>query len=212
MSSPSPQRSVKIDQDERGGWSSDRPRREGAPARPADVGVRCRVLAPTDRLRYTPSSLVVIVCATAAERDRFTQRVLEDRGALLSLERVRGLLQGRVAADELDARAGELLEAAAVKRLQAGESVVIAADGVDADERERYVRMAARFRRPRHLVLVETAREQVQEDDRGPLNDLRRALDAGELGAEGFHTALRLGGASVAELKRIVFRPAPQED
>ena len=34
-------RSVKIDQDERGGWSSDRPRRGGSgPERPADIGVR----------------------------------------------------------------------------------------------------------------------------------------------------------------------------
>ena len=50
------------------------------------------------------------------------------------------------------------------------------------------------------------------EDDRGDLNELRRRLDAGELGAEGFDTALRLGGATISELKRIVFRPAPRDD
>jgi hypothetical protein len=44
------------------------------------------------------------------------------------------------------------------------------------------------------------------------LNDVRRALDAGELGEEGFQTAMRLGGASIGELKRIVFRPPPRED
>ena len=50
------------------------------------------------------------------------------------------------------------------------------------------------------------------EDDLAPLNELRRRLDAGELGAEGFDTALRLGGDSIGELKRIVFRPAPRDD
>ena len=44
------------------------------------------------------------------------------------------------------------------------------------------------------------------------LNELRRQLDAGELGAEGFQTAMRLGGNTVTELKRIVFRPAPKDD
>ena len=33
-------RSVKIPSDERGGWSSDRPRKAGGPPRPPDVSVR----------------------------------------------------------------------------------------------------------------------------------------------------------------------------
>ena len=44
------------------------------------------------------------------------------------------------------------------------------------------------------------------------LNELRRAVDAGEVGSEGFQTAMRLGGGTIAELKRIVFRPAPKDD
>lgn len=209
--SPQP-RSVKISGDERGGWSSDRPRREGAPARPADVSVRCRVLRPADRLRYSPGSLLVIVCPSAAERDRFAERVLAEGPAALSLDKVRALLTGRVAEEELEQRAVELLDATVLKRLAAGETVVVAADGLDPAERERYVRTAASSRRPRHLILVETGRDQVAEEDRAPLNALRRALDAGELGEEGFQTALRLGGDTVAELKRIVFRPPPREE
>ena len=57
-----PPRSVKIADNERGGWSSDRPRRPGEPERPPrkqDVSVRGRVLAPTDRMRYNPGSLLV---------------------------------------------------------------------------------------------------------------------------------------------------------
>jgi hypothetical protein len=205
-------RSVKIGEDERGGWSSDRPRREGGPPRQADVSVRGRVLRPSDRMRYSPGSMVVVVCASAEERDRFIGRVVEDRGAVLSLDKVRGLLAGRVAAEEAEAKAAELLEAAVRKRLEAGESVVLGADTVGAEERERYVRLAAGFRRPRHLILLEVANDQVSDEDRGALNELRTALDAGQTGAEGFQTALRLGGGSAADVKRILFRAAPKDD
>src|SRR3954469_22135050 len=88
-------RSVRISDDERGGWSSDRPRRDGAP-RPVDVSTRCRVLKPSDQLRYSPGSLLAIVSPSKQERDAFAQRVLESQGPLLSLDKVRGLLEGRV--------------------------------------------------------------------------------------------------------------------
>ena len=58
MASRPTARSVKISDDERTGWSSDRPRRDGAPPRPANLTVHCRVLRPTDRLRYSPGSLL----------------------------------------------------------------------------------------------------------------------------------------------------------
>lgn len=205
-------RSVKIGADERTGWSSDRPRREGAAPRPADVSTRCRVLRPTDRMRYSPGSLVVVVSPSAKLRDRFIERVIEEKGAIFTLGKIRSLVQGRVPDAELDARAGELQQAAVTKRLQAGESVVIGAEGLDADERERWVRLAHANRRPRHIILVEAPRDQVSEEDTVGLNDLRTALDAGDLGAEGFQTALRLGGSAIDELKRIVFRPAPRDD
>ena len=72
--------------------------------------------------------------------------------------------------------------------------------------------MAHSLRRPRHLVLIETAKDKVAEEDLPVLNELRRQLDGGELGAEGFQTAMRLGGSAATELKRIVFRPAPKDD
>jgi hypothetical protein len=205
-------RSVKIGADERTGWSSDRPRRDGAPERPPNISVHCRVLKPVDRLRYSPGSLVVVTSASAGERDAFVARLIEDRASLLSLSKVRGLLEGRVPAEELDARAQELLAAAVAKRLQNKDTVVLAAEGLQADERERFVRIAASLKRPRHLILLETARDQVSEEDLPTLNALRRALDAGELGEEGFQTALRLGGGSASEVKRILFRPPPRED
>jgi predicted kinase len=204
-------RSVKISEDERTGWSSERPRRDGAPPRPPDVSVRCRVLSPADELRYSPGSMLVIVSASPADRDRFAAQLIDDR-TLLSLDKVRALLEGRVQESEMANRAQEVLDAAIVKRLNAKQTVAIAADGLGADERERYVRMAHAARRPRHLILLEAARADVAESDLATLNDLRRRLDAGELGAEGFQTAVRIGGESVSELKRIVFQRAPKEE
>jgi hypothetical protein len=203
---------VKIPSDERTGWSSERPRRDGAPPRPVNISVRSRVLSPEDRLRYSPGSLLVIVGAAASAPAAFAERVVDERGATLSFPKVRTLLAGRVAEDEIEARAVELLNAAVLKRLQKGETVVVAIEGFDAQERERYVRMAHGERRPRHLILLETSRNHLLEEDRPALDELRRALDAGELGLEGFQTALRLGGNALTELKRIVFQPPPRED
>jgi predicted kinase len=205
-------RSVKISADERTGWSSDRPRRDGGPARPPDISVRCRVLTPSDHLRYSPGSMVVVVSPSPADRDAFVERLITNRPSLLSLGKVRGLLAGRASDEEIAARAPEILDAAILKRLSANETVVIAAEGMTAEERERYARMAASAKRPRHLILLEVARADVAEDDRAALNDLRRRLDAGELGAEGFQTAVRVGGGSLHELKRIVFKPVPRDD
>jgi hypothetical protein len=205
-------RSVKISADERTGWSSERPRAHGAPPRPVDVSVRCRVLAPAHRLRYSPGSLLVIVGADAAEPARFAERVVEERGASLAPARVRALLAGRVAESEIEERVSELLAGAVLKRLQAGQTVVLPLEGFDAEERERYVRLAHGLRRPRHLILLEAPRDAVRDDERPALDELRRSLDAGELGLEGFQTALRLGGQALTELKRIVFQPLPRDD
>ena len=205
-------RSVKIGEDERTGWSSERPRRDSGPPRPPDISVRCRVLTPSDHLRYSPGSLLVIISASAADRDRFADRMIQNKGSLLSLAKVRALLEGRLPEEEIPARASEILDAAILKRLQASETVVIAADGLEAAERERYARLAASAKRPRHVILLEAAREDVPEEARAALNDLRRRLDASELGEEGFQTAVRLGGGSVGELKRIVFQPPPRDD
>ncbi len=145
-------RSVKIASDERTGWSSERPR-DGAP-RPPDVTVRSKILSPSDRLRYSPGSLVLVHGAAAAHPDRFVERVVEERGVALSLERVQALLAGRAAPEEIDARAHELLDVAIKKRIGAGQSVVVAIAGFDPAERARYVHLAHAHRRPRHLILI----------------------------------------------------------
>ena len=211
MANPPNTRSIKIADDERGGWSSDRPRR-GGPQRPDDISTRCRVLAPSEALRYSPTSLLLILSPSAERREAFAERLIQDRGSLLSLERVRRLLAGRVPEEEMDGKAQELLDAAARKRLEAGEPVVVTASGLDPDERERYARLATAARRPRHVILVEAGAEGVEDEDRRALNELRRRLQAGELGAEGFQTALRLSGEAVSDLKRIVFAHEPRDE
>jgi len=210
MAEQPPTRSVKIPEDERGGWSSDRPRRDGV-QRPPNLSVRCRVLKPATEIRYSPGSLLMIAAPSPAERDRLAER-LDNRATLMTLDRVRGLLAGQVAEEDIDGRAREVLEAAVLKRLEGNDTVALGLEGFDPDERERYVRIAARFRRPRHLILIDASREGIDEEHRAALNELRRRLDAGELGAEGFQTAMRLGGGSLGELKRIIFRPPPRDD
>lgn len=163
-------------------------------------------------MRYSPGSLVVVVSASAADRDRFVNRVFEEQGAVLGIDKLKAMVAGKVDESALDATAKQLLDATVGKRLEKGEAVVIPATTLDPEEREPYVRLAHKFRRPRHLILIETAKDKVEEDHVPVLNELRRQLDAGELGNEGFQTAMRLGGSSISELKRIVFRPAPKDD
>jgi hypothetical protein len=212
MPTPPSSRSVKIDKDERGGWSSDRPRRGGGPERPPDLAVRSRVLKPSDRVRYSPGSLLVVVSGSSTAADHFVSRVIDERSAVLSLGKLRGLLAGRVAEDEVEARGAELLEAAVRKRIEASQTVVYVAEGAGAEERERFVRIAAAERRPCHLILLDVGAGELAEEERGELNNLRSRLDAGELGADGFASALRLSAGSASELKRIVFASPPRDD
>jgi predicted kinase len=212
MPNPSSARSVKIGTDERTGWSSERPRRDGAPPRPVDVSVRNTVLRPSDRLRYSPGSLLLVTGAQAAGLDQFLGRVIEERGIVFTPAKVRALLAGRVPEDQIDAKTDELLRAAVAKRMQGGESAVVGLQNADPALRRQFVELAFAHRRPRHLLMVEAPTDQIGDDERPVLDDLRRTLTAGELGAEGFHTAIRLAGNTLAELKRIVFRPLPADD
>jgi hypothetical protein len=212
MEGSSKPRSVKIGEDERLGWSSERPRREGGPARPADISTRNRVLRPSEELMYSPGSLVVVASSAPEEADAFVNRLVQNRGALFSMAKVRGLLQGRVAEDELEQRAQELLIGAVTKRLESSETVVVVMETLDAEEREPFVRAAATAGRPRHLILFEPTGVDLDEDGKAALSDLRRRLTASELGQEGFQTSLRLAGSTIGEVKRLDFQRPARDD
>lgn len=209
MSTPPTGRSVKISDDERGGWSSDRPRRDGGPPRPADLTVRCRTLAPTDHMRYTPGSLLLVVSASQVERGRFLDRLIEDKASVLSLDKVRALLAGRVDEEQVEEKAAELLQAAIKRRLTAGDTTVVGLDTLAPEEREPVLRLATELKRPRHVIFIDT---KVSGEDRVEHDALRKGLEAGDLGAEGVQTAMRLGGSSITDLRKIVFRRAPKQD
>jgi predicted kinase len=163
-------------------------------------------------MRYSPGSLVVVVGAAAAEPARFADRVIEERGAVLSLARVRALLAGRVSAGDIEARAQQLLVAAVLKRLQANQSVVVAIEGLDTAERERYVRLAHGVRRPSHLIVLDAPGDRILDEERQALNETtppnraKTPSTANPLGGSRFNTALRLGGPAASELKRVVFQ------
>ncbi|CAB4874325.1 unannotated protein [freshwater metagenome] len=164
-------------------------------------------------MRYSPGSLVIVVSPSEAECERFLDRAFADeKGAVLSPRRIRTLIAGRVPDEMLDEKGAELRVAAALKRLEAGESTVVATEGLTAEERKVLLRTATGLRRPRHMILLDVGRDDLDEEQRDALNALRTALDIGELGKEGFQTAMRLGGAAVGELKRIVFRSPPKDD
>jgi predicted kinase len=169
-------------------------------------------MRPSDRIRYSPGSLLLILSPSAEAREAFAQRLITGRGHLLSDAKIRELLTGRVPDEQLDDKASELLRATARKRLEAGETTVVTLEGLDAEEREAWARLAAEQRRPRHVILLETSKENVAEEQRAALNELRTRLDSGELGQEGIQTALRLSPGTASELKRIVFAPPPRED
>jgi hypothetical protein len=212
MEQGSKPRSVKIGDDERLGWSSERPRREGGPQRPADISTRNRVLRPSEELLYSPGSLVVVASSAPAEADAFVNRLVQNKGALFSMNKVRSLLEGRVGEAELETRAQELLTSAVAKRLEAGDTVVLMAETLDPEEREPFVRLAATAGRPRHLVLFEPAGVDLDDEGKAALSDLRRRLTAGEMGQEGFQTSLRLAGSTIGEVKRLDFQRPSRDD
>ena len=205
-------RSVKIGDDERLGWSSERPRRDSGPPRPVDISTRNRVLKPSEELMYSPGSLVVVASGAPAEADSFVNRLVQQKGALFSMNKVRALLDGRVGEAELETRAHELLTSVIAKRLEAGETVVLVAETLDPDEREPFVRLAAASSRPRHLVLFEPAGVDLDDEAKAALSDLRRRLTGGELGQEGFQTSLRLAGKTIGEVKRLDFQRPSRDD
>jgi hypothetical protein len=212
MEQSSKPRSVKIGDDERLGWSSERPRREGGPQRPADISTRNRVLKPSEEIIYSPGSLVVVASSAPAEADAFVNRLVQSKGALLSMGKVRTLLAGRVSEAELEPRTLELLTNAIAKRIEAGETVLVVTETLDAEEREPFVRLAAAAGRPRHILLFEPAGVDLDEEGKAALSDLRRRLTAGELGQEGFQTSLRLAGSTIGDVKRLDFQRPSRDD
>ena len=131
---------------------------------------------------------------------------------MLGLDKVRALVAGRVPDDQLEERAAALLEAAVAQapRRWPGRH---RADGRHRcrPNASRYVRVAHSFRRPRHIILLETARGQRRRRGRA---GAQRAAPRDSTPARSATRASRPRCGSAARrsrrLKRIVFRPAPE--
>ena len=215
MSSSQP-RNVKIGDNERGGWSSDRPRRPGEPERPPrkqDVSVRGRVLGPTDRMRYSPGSLLLIACADRTLRDRFVARVIDEQSAVLSLDKVRALLAGKVAEDELDAKAQR---AARRRRVQALHGRPDRRDPARDARRPRSASATCASPPPTGARAISCSWRPARTTSPTPTASRSASCAPRSTGAssaqEGFMTSLRLGGRMVEELKKIIFAPPPADD
>ena len=211
-SSSSSLRSVKIGSDERTGWSSERPRREGEPERPAPRRRRARAAASsprTDRLRYAPGSLLLVVGAdTPAERGASPAASSRSPARCCRWPRSAPCCRGASPPRSSRPKASALLDATAAKRLAAGDSVVdpgrgprprdaraLRAHGPCAPAPAPSASSSRRARigpggRPRHA-----ARPAQRARRRGP----RRG---------GFFTALRLGGNTIREFEEDRLRAA----
>ena len=99
-------------------------------------------------------------------------------------------------------------------RLRAGQAVVIVGRSLEASEREELVRLAQTAGRPAHLIFLEATAEQLREAgaseeaverDMPAATELRRAVEQGKLGDEGFATVLTLTPRAADAVRQIGF-------
>lgn len=194
-------RRIVIGPEERSGWSSERPR-EG---RKAHSQNRARVLSPAAELYYAPRSLLVVCSATPEIRLKFLQRFFSAQ-QIISQRRIEAFLGGSVDSKDLGAAAKQLMHAAISRRLQAGQSTVIAPLELFVDEREDLTKIAHQYKRTAHLIVLDAGRQAVGDENLfAQLAALRAAARSGEVGSEGFRTALVLGRADVDRLQAVFF-------
>ena len=189
------------------------PGRARAPAAPGRRQ-RPRPRAGAERpLRYAPGSLLLIVCAPTRRMARRSARACSrTRTRCSRWRKLRGC-----------SRAGSPRSSSTRRRARCSTRPRPSASRrPDRRDRARGLRRR-RARALRALAALHTAARATSSSSRpartrSPRRTARRsdalrtALDAGELGQEGFVTSLRLGGRTVDELKRIVFAPPPTDD
>ena len=155
----------------------------------------------------------MVVSASKVDSDAFIERVIEAKNAILSLDKVRALLAGRVKPDEMEARAQELLDTAVAKRLGADESVVLGADS-PGRRRARALCAARRARArpaPPHPPLRSRATRSPRRTSRRSTRCARRSMPATSAPRASTRRCASAAGPA-AEVKRIVFRPEPRDD
>lgn len=217
-------RRVKIDSSERMAYSSDapRPRKEGSKKshqgpRFSVNRKRCRVLQPDDKLVYPHSCLVIVTGPSGAGKSSWAQRLFP-QGSVLSLEKMRELISGDAHDEEVTPKAQELLQTVIRKRLEARRTVVITMAALTPEERIEWVALAQEAKRSAHLVVLDATKENcvnaqteasqptpedVIENEVANLAVTRKSLVKGELGQEGFSSAILLTQPVASKVKKI---------
>jgi hypothetical protein len=204
MSETNTPRRVKIGKEERTGWSSERPPRDGDEKRPA-LRVNARVLTPAVALTYSPRSLIVVCAADESARAHLLKRAFPAE-ALLSKPRVADMLVGRAPAEQIPLLAERLFADTVKKRLLAGRPVVVEAQTLDESERELLLALAESAKRSAHLIVLNIGRQALGDDEAFyKLQALVQAARSGEVGFEGFRTSLVLGRSDIEALRSVEF-------
>jgi hypothetical protein len=205
MASSDGVRSVKIGADERTGWSSDRPQRAGSgPGRPPRPAGRALAVAASDTLSFPSGSLVVFTGADAVTVHRLVARLLP-RPALISYDTLARAVAEKVPLEQVGEVTLRLVGKRVAERQAEGQATVIETGELSAELRSALAALADR-RAGSHLVVLDAGRKAVGDDERfEQLRVVVAGARSGEIGAEGFSTAVVLGRIDLDKVTGIEF-------
>jgi hypothetical protein len=205
MASSDGVRSVKIGADERTGWSSERPERKSSgPGRPPRPAGRALNVAASDTLSFPAGSLVVFTGADVVTIHRLVARMLP-RPALVSYDPLARAVAEKVPAEQVEEVTLRLVSKRVAERQAEGQATVIATSDLSAELRRKLAALAER-RAGSHLVVLDSGRKAVDDDER--FEELRAVVTgarSGEIGSEGFSTAMVLGRVDLDKVTGIEF-------
>lgn len=198
-------RSVKIGADERTGWSSERPQRAGSgPGRPPRPAGRALTIAASDTLSFPSGSLVLFTGADAVSVHRLVARLLP-RPTLISYDALARAVAEKVPAEQVGDVTLRLVGKRVAEHQAAGQATVIETGGLSPELRSSLAALADR-RSGSHLVVLDSGRKAVGDDERfEQLRAVVAAARSGDIGAEGFSTAMVLGRVDLDKVTGIEF-------
>jgi hypothetical protein len=201
-------RSVKIGADERTGWSSERPRREASSSgkgRPPKPAGRALAVKASDTLSFPAGGLVVFTGADAVVVHRLVARMLP-RPALISYDVLaRAVAEKKVPEEQVAEVTLRLVGKRVAERQAEGQATVIETGDLSSELRTKLAALADR-RGGAHLVVLDSGRKAVGDDERFEvLRSVVAGARSGEIGSEGFSTAMVLGRVDLDHVTGIEF-------
>jgi hypothetical protein len=205
MASSDGVRSVKIGADERTGWSSERPQRmRSGPGRPPRPAGRALAVAASDTLSFPSGSLVIFTGADAVAVRRLVARLLP-RPMLISYDALARAVAEKVPSEQVGEVTLRLVGKRVAERQAEGQATVIETGELSSELRTALAALADR-RAGSHLVVLDAGRKAVGDDERfEALRAVVAGARSGEIGAEGFSTAMVLGRVDLDKVTGIEF-------